>query len=319
MKFFISSTYEDLFEIRRVAINTLEGLMCSTKGATGEIIAMEFFCPTETTCKEECLEKVKESDIVIGIYGKRYGWEDKDTGVSMTELEFDCAVEHNKPILSFILKTEDREKRQKEFIKNKVYRLEKLCGKFETKLDFANILNASLKNYFENLEGYSYNSVWSEISHMQQLITNGLNEDDPDFELQMEAYIPGKESDAFNDIFTSANSIIKDLASLAVENNAIHSYAYECKYYPENVNEKVEGQLINETRKNSDAILLNWEIIHLAIPNHAKKILLSTAFLKLCYMQHRLLTEIWTESLRLEVIDAKKLYLNMIKEAKYID
>lgn len=40
MKFFISSTYQDLKDIRRVAINTIESL---TERKTAEISAMEEF------------------------------------------------------------------------------------------------------------------------------------------------------------------------------------------------------------------------------------------------------------------------------------
>ena len=92
MKFFISSTYEDLVEIRDVAIKIFNGIVGSAKNSTGEVVAMEFFCATERTCKEECLKELDKSDIVIGIYGNRYGSIDAESGLSMTEVEFEYAI-----------------------------------------------------------------------------------------------------------------------------------------------------------------------------------------------------------------------------------
>ena len=55
MKIFLSSTYKDLKEIRKVAINFLRGIVGDVTDATGEVVAMEFFDATERICKDECL------------------------------------------------------------------------------------------------------------------------------------------------------------------------------------------------------------------------------------------------------------------------
>ena len=65
MKFFISSTFSDLKNIRQVAINTIESLI---NGVTGQIAAMEYFAASPEDSKSICLEELCRSDIVIGIY-----------------------------------------------------------------------------------------------------------------------------------------------------------------------------------------------------------------------------------------------------------
>ena len=98
MKFFISSTYQDLKDIRRIAINTIESL---TERKTAEISAMEEFPASQKSSGAFCVDQVKDADIVIGIYGYRFGSKYYD-GRSMTEIEFDEAAEHGATILAFI-------------------------------------------------------------------------------------------------------------------------------------------------------------------------------------------------------------------------
>ena len=71
--------------------------------------------------KKECLHELKSSNLVIGIYGERYGSIDKDTNLSMTEVEFDYAVEHDIPLLALVMRTPNRERREKGVIENKVF------------------------------------------------------------------------------------------------------------------------------------------------------------------------------------------------------
>lgn len=73
MKIFLSSTYKDLVEIRQSAIHFLTGITGYITNSTGEIVAMEFFNASENTCREECLYNLSACDLVIGIYGEKYG------------------------------------------------------------------------------------------------------------------------------------------------------------------------------------------------------------------------------------------------------
>lgn len=164
MKFFISSTYQDLKDIRRVAINTIESL---TERKTAEISAMEEFPASQKSSGAFCVDQVKDADIVIGIYGYRFGSKYYD-GRSMTEIEFDEAAEHGATILAFVAKDAENiaETDQQRFIKNKVHSLGGLCAMFDPDdlEGFTRVLNDSLKEYFGTLEGYSYHSVWDDIN-----------------------------------------------------------------------------------------------------------------------------------------------------------
>ena len=171
MKFFISSTYQDLKDIRRVAINTIESL---TERKTAEISAMEEFPASQKPSGAFCVDQVKDADIVIGIYGYRFGSKYYD-GRSMTEIEFDEAAEHGATILAFIATDAETqaEPDQQRFIKNKVHQLGGLCAMFnpDDLRKFAEVLNASLKEYLGTLEGYSYRSVWDDINELKDKIS----------------------------------------------------------------------------------------------------------------------------------------------------
>ena len=170
MKYFISSTFEDLKEYRRHTINYLKEL---TAEKTSEIGAMEYFAASEYTSKEVCLAELESSDIVIGIYGSRFGWEEKSTGRSMTEIEFDKAVELGKPILGFVTYKEKEEKQQR-FISEKVFVQGKNCGRFNSLKDYADVLHKSVKAYLRDTEGFSYKSIWDDIFLLRQIIEEDI-------------------------------------------------------------------------------------------------------------------------------------------------
>lgn len=77
MRFFISSTFKDLEEYRAYTIKYLNNL---TDKKTGKAIAMEYFAASEKDSCDICLEELEKSDIVIGIYGQRFGSEPDETG-----------------------------------------------------------------------------------------------------------------------------------------------------------------------------------------------------------------------------------------------
>ena len=96
MKVFLSSTYLDLIEYRKSAAEALARL-------GHHVIGMETFNartedPTITSLKE-----VDECELFIGIYAYRYGSIIKDAKISVTEQEFDRAVEMEKEIFAFFL------------------------------------------------------------------------------------------------------------------------------------------------------------------------------------------------------------------------
>lgn len=291
MRFFISSTFEDLKEFRKYTIEYLTNL---TDKKTGNFAAMEYFVASENTSKEVCLAELEKSDIVIGIYGSRFGWIEKETGRSMTEIEFDRAIELGKPVLGFVT-YQEQEPKQKEFIHKKVFAQGKNCGRFHTLHEYADVLDASLKTYFETLEGFSYDSIWRDINELKATIDKEI----ADGSLHMPLYEDGQENLAVNDIITSAEHLQELLPSiweLFYEKNS-HMYGFE--------REKVTPA--------------GWEMLFLGLPNLIKKITHAAAFLDLVLLQHKLLTEKWTEDLRKKVLEMRDRYIKTSANLYYSD
>lgn len=319
MKIFLSSTYRDLFKIREAAIHFLKGITGNITNSTGEIVAMEFFDASENTCKEECLHNLSDCNLVIGIYGENYGSIDTETNLSMTELEFDYAVHNNIPILAFVMHTDKRDSRETEFIEEKVYKRKKSCAHFHNIHDFTDCLDSSLKQYLKSYDGYSIDSLWSQITVLKDDISKNILLSSPGSELQMEPYIPKQEDIALNDILSYTCAIKESIENLQHENDILHSYAYTKTHYSENITSEDIRRLNEDIDHNSEAILLNWELINLGLRNQTTHIILATMFLKLCRMQQRLLTENWSEELRTEVINTRTLYIETINSSTYTD
>lgn len=92
---FVSSTYKDLIDERRIAINTIMQL--------GHIPAgMEMFSATGAPQLETIKPIIDESDYYLIILGGKYGSVNKETGLSYTEMEYDYALEQNKRIIAFV-------------------------------------------------------------------------------------------------------------------------------------------------------------------------------------------------------------------------
>lgn len=319
MNFFLSSTYEDLKDVRKAAINFLYGIIGDVKNSTGELIAMEFFDASMNTCKEECLRQLDASDIVIGIYGERYGTMDDETGLSMTEIEFDYAKEAQKPILAFVQRTENREEKETEFLKNKVFSTHKSCANFVNTEDFLDRLNGSLKKYLETFEGYSFNSLWSQVTDIKDKIVKTIQEESPEFERQMIPYNSGDIRKSIDYIIDNTIQMKDVILQLSEENQAIHDYAYASAFELGKHNLLLKKQTLHNIDKISEKVLQNWENINLLLNNTTTGIILAGRFLKLRWMQQRLVNETWTEELRQEVIKMRDNYIDTIFNSQHID
>lgn len=93
---FIGSTYEDLKDYRQAVQNELIRLETVIKG-------MEYFGSTPNTPLKECLKKVNESKIYIGIFAMRYGSIEETSQKSFTQLEYKEAQRLNLPSLIYII------------------------------------------------------------------------------------------------------------------------------------------------------------------------------------------------------------------------
>ena len=92
----ISSTSVDLPEHRQQAIDA-----CLRQGIFPR--AMEHLPARDADAIRVSLEMVDEADIYIGIYAWRYGHVPAGHDISITEMEFNRAVERGIPILVFTI------------------------------------------------------------------------------------------------------------------------------------------------------------------------------------------------------------------------
>jgi len=153
---FISSTYQDLIDDRQAAVSAIL--------KAGHIPAgMELFTSGDKTQMETIRKWIDESDIYMLILGGRYGSIEPSSGVSYTELEFDYAIEQNKPLFSVVINEDTLEARVKEHGTNfmeknnpkqlKMFRekvLSNISSFFEDPKDIKLCVHESLSDFLSN-------------------------------------------------------------------------------------------------------------------------------------------------------------------------
>ena len=100
LRVFISSTERGLESHRSKVIEHLQRLQVMP-------IAMEYFVASYKPTLEECLQRVRDADVLVLIVAGRYGWiPDREQGgdgeKSITRLEFEAAREMGKPVFAFL-------------------------------------------------------------------------------------------------------------------------------------------------------------------------------------------------------------------------
>ncbi|MDV6254434.1 DUF4062 domain-containing protein [Vibrio sp. EA2] len=104
LQVFVSSTYEDLKEDRQSAVSAIL--------KSGHIPAgMELFTSGDKSQMETIRNWIEESDIYMLILGGRYGSLEPSSGVSYTELEYNYALELEKPVFAVVINEEALESR----------------------------------------------------------------------------------------------------------------------------------------------------------------------------------------------------------------
>ena len=94
MKIFLCSTYSDLVEERKSAIEAITRLQHQHG-------TMEFFGARADRPIETCLQEVRTSDLLVVIIGHKYGTYVGKTGISFTETEFNEGSGLGKPCLVY--------------------------------------------------------------------------------------------------------------------------------------------------------------------------------------------------------------------------
>lgn len=102
---FVSSTYEDLRLERQEVMNALLELDCIPSG-------MELFPAADEDQWSLIQGVIDECDYYILILGGRYG-SVSNNGVGYTEMEYQYALETNKPIIAFLHKEPDTIEKKK--------------------------------------------------------------------------------------------------------------------------------------------------------------------------------------------------------------
>src|SRR5215216_6145914 len=98
LKVYVSSTFKDLKDYRRVVIETLEQLEHEAK-------AMEMYVAADERPLDLCLADVARCDLYIGIVAWRYGFipqENNPEGRSITECELREAMRLGKKCVLFL-------------------------------------------------------------------------------------------------------------------------------------------------------------------------------------------------------------------------
>jgi hypothetical protein len=106
LQVFVSSTYSDLIAERQAAVEAIL--------AAGHIPAgMELFAAGDESQLEVIRRWIEESDVFLLILGGRYGSIEPRTQKSYIQLEYEYAIERQRPVFAVVLRPEDIEARVK--------------------------------------------------------------------------------------------------------------------------------------------------------------------------------------------------------------
>lgn len=94
-RIFISSTWKDLVDERKQVMKAIHFL-------ESPHVAMEYFSADPREPIEVCLEKVRSSNIYVGIIAHRYGTIVEETGMSYTQMEYEEAMRIGIPCLIYL-------------------------------------------------------------------------------------------------------------------------------------------------------------------------------------------------------------------------
>jgi len=159
---YLSSTYEDLKDYRRVVVEAL-------RKSGHDIVAMEDYVATDQRPVDKCLRDVQQADIYVGLFAFRYGYipppqHKNPDGLSITELEFRHAEAHIKPCLTFVVNDatpwprtfDDAHTAEEKGERIKTLRqhllTEKLASSFSTPHELAALVLAALANHLKEHE-----------------------------------------------------------------------------------------------------------------------------------------------------------------------
>ncbi|MBF4696075.1 DUF4062 domain-containing protein [Fusibacter ferrireducens] len=314
MKIFISSTYIDLIDLRKITFDYFNEFASS-------IQTMEVWGASNENPLERCLKKVRESDLYIGIIGHRYGYVAPQYNKSITELEYLEAKRHNIDRLilimddnyqiasKFVDKGESASKLD-EFRTNLMN--EHFVSLFSDKQIFSKGLNNSFRNYLIDknidVDKLNFKTIWDEISEAFD-----SNKNYPDFKLDWKK--PSTSMENLNEI----ESVLEGLEDF-------HKYISESY---ENMNSDLISVLkeFSETEdelnerifyKENPFLYRDWEMVTF-FPNRTNTLRMHLMVLKLKALEQQALTEPWSSKLVTEISSIKEQLKTLVRDTAYID
>jgi hypothetical protein len=148
-KVFISSVQSEFAKERKMLYDylTTDALLCRFF----EVFIFENLPADSRSAERVYLNEVKNCDIYLGLFGKQYGFEDKN-GISPTEHEFDCARQLHKTKFVYLTNHNDADRQSKEVKLIKKAEKSVVRKKFSNELDLRVSVYNSLVRYLEENE-----------------------------------------------------------------------------------------------------------------------------------------------------------------------
>lgn len=152
LQVFVSSTYLDLKEERQKAV---EGIL-----RAGHIPAgMELFTAANKSQWNVIEEWIKESDILMLIFGGKYGSVEPESGKSYTQLEYEFALKHNIPVFAVALNEQYLADKKSTNISLQVYENEVTNPEIHKYKEFKKLVESNLVRFISNI-----NEITAEVT-----------------------------------------------------------------------------------------------------------------------------------------------------------
>jgi len=149
LKVFISSVQSEFAEERQMLFEYL--MQDALLGLFFEPFIFKIVPASSQMADNVYLDEVSKCDVYIGIFGKEYGFEDKN-GISPAEHEFNHATRFNKTRLIFISHHNDTDRHPKEFALIKRAEKDVVRKKFSNPAELKTAVYTSLVRYLEEKE-----------------------------------------------------------------------------------------------------------------------------------------------------------------------
>lgn len=186
---FVSSTFKDLAEERKKAIEVIFG--------RGHIpIALEGFSPRNAADLEVIRNAIADCQVYLLILGHRYGDMVPGSEMSYTELEYNLAQDHQLQTLVFVLRHDEVIQRRKELL--------------DPQKDANELANTNrLWHFHERMRRHFY-KPWGPNDEFRYLIANALN--DNLWNCEKPGFVPEKEEPTMELLrIASRNEFIVDI------------------------------------------------------------------------------------------------------------